>query len=1112
MDVENIQHSSGTSTTVPHISPIFPGAVNNNNNNNNHNNDTWSLSYAPSEDISSATTVDRPLATGEPVPEQPKYANLGPPGYSDNAIDDKSPLRSPPAPSPQVSALGSTNQDDIPSRSVSEVTRPDEQILDPSPTGSDPQQRAPGRADSGAGASRLSSPAPRCPREHHLSSSPAADATVPSVDQRRLLEVFGDESNDPPQIASFGSNYSQPAAVLPLARRSSDRKSQTEEKEVSNESVGHDLEHGRSEVSAVFGPSPGPPISDHDGLLSQENFDGKESKLPASASAPAVSPPYEELTPPYSAVMNTKDAEAASEKSLETSQGGRQSPPAYQSPVQEKAPPFPFQPSAIVPVADLTARKREEEKCPPTRPFSFMDTNQEDILHRHTPSKESQHTSGVGSPLSKELGLDVNVTGDCPYSRSFPRPFSDADSGQHVALRGLLSDQPLLSQNGNYIPPQGPAKQSSPLTTPMPSEQQYRIPGPYGQQFRFPKSTLSPQNVGQPSAQGPSHPAPLAAREQAADHPAMSNRRHRGSDVAALPRLSTTEYSLPGIGPPLPPETSASTPKVRGTAATMFRPRSRSRPRATNGDDSDGQEHYHIEAKKREGRGDLFRPRSRQDTDSTSDQYGSTIADTGGSQNGFNLGQPSPKVRNEVSANAQDHRSPVKLQRASTSNAASQGEGKKKKGGFLRLGRLFGKPGKESSPPGKKEFVQRAVSLSSPPPPRPSGPASSVPYEKQQGLQRDQDHARGYDDQRDNFFRGQAPPVGGYYAPASQPPEPGEYQPQPMRRDPDGFIGGHRLSGQRAAEQARYLENLSAKRNQRLAEKPYPLPPPQLSSKGQPQSAPPTTQRFDHGQTRQPRAASQRSPPDLRIDTSVRLNPHRRSQPLPLGGTSSNLDSNINRDRTAQPQTAFTNRRIPTHSNSNPQRHSPYTDGTSPHSPYGYGSARGLRKDQLSHTIDLHKRSRSPRNGRHDSYDSPEDSIINAQDPAHILGTFSETHRSRSQRGGESAQDNDNNNDDSQEKPWKIDLPIADDGNHHAPRVGVGAGSAATGAAGPGQQRTPLSSAPGNARVLVACPVELPGSKAPGDTDSDEEIIMCSTAYPGQEWMPDMHGHGHLDD
>lgn len=40
---------------------------------------------------------------------------------------------------------------------------------------------------------------------------------------------------------------------------------------------------------------------------------------------------------------------------------------------------------------------------------------------------------------------------------------------------------------------------------------------------------------------------------------------------------------------------------------------------------------------------------------------------------------------------------------------------------------------------------------------------------------------------------------------------------------------------------------------------------------------------------------------------------------------------------------------------------------------------------------------------------------------------------------------------------------------------------------------------------------ELPGSRAEG-YESEEEIPMSATAYPGQEWMPVFVGDGRWDD
>lgn len=41
--------------------------------------------------------------------------------------------------------------------------------------------------------------------------------------------------------------------------------------------------------------------------------------------------------------------------------------------------------------------------------------------------------------------------------------------------------------------------------------------------------------------------------------------------------------------------------------------------------------------------------------------------------------------------------------------------------------------------------------------------------------------------------------------------------------------------------------------------------------------------------------------------------------------------------------------------------------------------------------------------------------------------------------------------------------------------------------------------------------VELPGSK-PDGYESEEEVVMSATAYPGQEWMPVFVGDGKWDD
>lgn len=142
-----------------------------------------------------------------------------------------------------------------------------------------------------------------------------------------------------------------------------------------------------------------------------------------------------------------------------------------------------------------------------------------------------------------------------------------------------------------------------------------------------------------------------------------------------------------------------------------------------------------------------------------------------------------------------------------------------------------------------------------------------------------------------------------------------------------------------------------------------------------------------------------------------------------------------------------------------PTRSSPYeTMSPTATSPYGYGSARGLNSSSLSHAIDLHKRSRSPRGGRQNS----EEDL--STDPAYQLGRF-DSPRERKEE---------------QEEPWKIGLP---DGRK---------------VQRPARNSSLAASQHMHARGQLA---ELQGSRVKGD-ESEEEIVMSSTAYPGQEWIP----------
>lgn len=1076
-NVENDEHSSGiyTTTLAPQISLVVPKA----------NNDTWSLSCASSENFSKTSTIDRPLQTEKAI--------HGPPSYPEDGVTSTDKSKSAQAPSPQVSAIGSISQDNIPSRSISEVTRPDKQNRNVSPTGSIFQQGV--RGGRGieshgerpmAGANNGSATQQTCAHSPHK--------MTPLGDESDSISGPENVTKDPQLTGSAGSSYSRSVHDTPLQARPREAESWPQDGEPGMKSQSAGLEPRRSLVSAVSSPSPGLPSSGNATRqsVSPARQDSSKAMEAPGELGPAVSPPYEDATPPYSATLDTKAAEAAAEMSLSPSEDRRQSLPAYQSPVQANAPQIPFQPSDIVPVADLSARRRQEDGRTDGRPFSFVATRQGELLHQHTAPKESHYTSDTALSFNKEIG----ISGEHPYSRSYSRPFHAADLGQHPAHVGSV-EKPLPSQARDF-PPRAPHPGSPPITQSQP-EEQYRIPGPYGQQFRPTKPVpLSSGGMRSPIQRPPGF-GPHPGSEGAADQLPMANRLHPNLDSPVI--RPTPEYSSPDVSAPYSPEALYPISQSPAVAVGSLPVRSTSIPAQDDGLDS--QEDHSKEDSRTERPGSMGRGNI-QDLERGSSRLGSTQGNAVGPDDNLTFYQRGRDMPVEMKTKGKIHKLSKKSHRIVGSNDQVESEKtkkKKKKGGFFRLSGLFGKSSKESSTTPKEQPGQHSgirQTMSNPLPQGESGRSGSATDQEYQHLQRKQEQSHFSNDQGGNSVRGQTPPLVGYYAPA------GKAVAKPMvpqlgspPRQPESFIGGRRLSDQRAAEQARQLENIAAFTNPYPTDKPFPPRQPRIYPTVQAQSAPPTAPRVDGHAIQQPRAVSQRNPPDLRIDTSGRVKGERGRQPIAAAAaTAAAKQEAFVRGR--PPFLENSSQNIPTKAMPSPQRHSPYADGNSQHSPYGYGSARGLRQEHLSHAIDLHKRSRSPRNGRPDSYDS-DGEPINRQDPASKLGTFSEANRLRHQRG-ESVED-----DGLQEKPWKIDLPGTDDrGTTGDSAVDVGPGSAPTmaGAAG---------AAGGNQSTAIA-PVELPGSRVPGDTESEEDIVMCSTAYPGQEWVPEMHAGGHWDD
>lgn len=148
-------------------------------------------------------------------------------------------------------------------------------------------------------------------------------------------------------------------------------------------------------------------------------------------------------------------------------------------------------------------------------------------------------------------------------------------------------------------------------------------------------------------------------------------------------------------------------------------------------------------------------------------------------------------------------------------------------------------------------------------------------------------------------------------------------------------------------------------------------------------------------------------------------------------------------------------------------------------------SSRG-RSSQRTYAQELQLRSRSPKLFElrpQDKADTTENDGGGGRDPATRLGGFQAVNP-RTSRVGD------------QELPWKLSIPGDTSG-------GTGDAAAAATDADAGDGGGDKHPQRGQIRAINEgqAPVELPDHK---DKDNDdEEIVMSSTAYPGQEWRPD---------
>ncbi|OAP58110.1 hypothetical protein AYL99_07200 [Fonsecaea erecta] len=1017
------------------------------------------------------------------------------------------------APSPAISALDSDQEhhedDGMPSRSVSQLTRPTDQSPIESPhraiaRNNSERESSPTQPQAIAVQSRGLAPnaltAPKPLTEHHDGSASDAHSSDRSlqVPQLRRRSVISDVSSPSPSTG--------PGAEQQYARRSV---SLSPADEVSVDAIPVQFKEQMTQSENL------PPSTAADTARKQQSMDTEER-------------PTEPLTVAVPLPTSQDESPTGSES----------------KPQSENIEPHP----TVKPPAQQPASQHEHDGGNPSsrqhRPFSFAGIEGIGAIHQAEQTQEpdlsripsqpmspiSQGLSGAG--LSKEMSQvsieEVTDQANAPgqrHSRSYSRPFGvDPNIGNHPAMRATEPEQTPMDRAQMYstesplpsarrpqeeldrLRQQKGQPQITAVYPHQPSaEEEYRIPGPYVQEYRSPKQISTPRsgrsNVQVVASGGPlpsalrsqqyssqitpqPHPGPTAnapverlQRQSFQEQPSYKtgSTAHveydmRSEMIPPRPGAPLVQQHLQSIRPsPAPaarPEslqpvtTEPQTERKKSLLGKLFGAGSQSRSKlqkqARVGSPIDI-----AEITQKEKRGSFLRR-----VDSMSSEQGNRQDQ---------LGQLPPS--NIQSHSARRHSRDV-LRAPTPEPSERPTEGKRKRfSGFG--GNLF-----------KSSNNTRAATASTP-------SSQTQAYGQNTTSQR----VISPDPYSAQSQRVMSPEPYSAQTPYGQYPV-----------GPGGYF--HQGPGQSQYPQSTYPSSQSQTQPSQYAKAPSPYQH-QSEPTGYPypgqtaQSPPPGPQQA--GGSYPYMNPNQSRPSDLRIDTSS----GNRSQyyapaTAPAQGyprPTSFASAPYNPD----PSPGMANRDGPTSA--------PPAQPTPP-----------PQQDPRTHVIDLHKRSRSPRLGRpgSDELDSNQQRGIPNISANTMLGTFSS--KKISPVGGIARPDDD------QERPFAITVPgLEDDVNERrkkqllrerieggtarsATPVSIESGGYpehATASTSQGLERSvsvlggsnnlvsPREARHSSARDKTTPGIiaELPGSKAEG-YESEEEIPMSATAYPGQEWMP----------
>ena len=1038
------------------------------------------------------------------------------------------------APSPAVSALDSDQeqQDDdvVPSRSISQLTKPTDQ----SPVES-PQRAIVDRSISQK--ESLVTPAQASAPEHR---NLATDTLVPP-------KPITDHHDGPASDAESSDRSLQ----VPQARR----RSVVSDVSSASPSPGPDDDQRRARRSVSLSPADDVPITSTSELRDEQQTlpDQPKSSAPSSrevgesvvsavgrgAETTTVQPPTTESKPTQAA---------------QSSRGGQ----------------------AVVPrlVAEQSVPQPEQYGNGQHRPFSFAGIEGVGAIHQPRTMQEQDLSKMPSQPmspisqsrssaaLSKEMSqvsVDEVTEQETPagqrQSRSYSRPFGvDPNVKNHPALRSAEPQQqpidraqmystesPLPSANRpqeGFVSPQKQEQQPSPMHQKQPSDQGYRIPGPYVQQYRSPKQITSPKNgrsQAQVLASGNALPSAINT-QQHFDRNSPQPRSGRASYIAPAQQnapsyqdqptdmgtpdayaefdMKPGEYQIYAQDEPVqqqnrpagPPPVPIAQPPQQPVLAQPQNVQPRPEPQAERkksafgklfgGSSSRGstlQKQGRVgspvekpERPQKEKRGSFLRR-----NESVSSQQSSKHS--GGDQ----LGQLPPPNLLSHSAKPQSR----DALRSPTPENEKPLEGKKK-----RFSGLGGKLFKSSS---------NARAATAPTPPT---------------------HANGPEQQNSNQ-RMMSP--GPYSAQSQRMMSPEQYSTgTPQGQYPAGPGSYfHQVQRQPQHPQSAYAQGQPHVQTPQYpaAASPYQHQPQSgvYNYSGQDSQYPPP-----HGQQQDvgpfPPGSSpymnpnQNRPSDLRIDTS--------NQPRNQSSMPATAPARVHSPRTSSFGSAPYN--------PNPSPGVTTTTGAASPPPRSSKPPPQARHTPRAHVADLHKRSRSPRLGRPASDDLD---VASRKQPRSVAGTTNNLGTFNSKKmspvGGVPRAESD------QERPFAITVPGLDDeeaerrkkllreriengrvrsetpvsvesssgrASHTYTKVSSISGLDRNVSVLEGYNNNPTS--PRDARRSSARDrstpgviAELPGSKADG-YESEEEIPMSATAYPGQEWMPVFVGDGRWDD